>query len=222
MTAEDTAGPLDATTASEDIEQAAVEVGADLAEAQDVTSPGRFVGSAVQVAEAQAIDANMSAIASARTHSLSATGSAVGIATVDGDAETRLSVVGIVASRGSATVHQTYASAVIAGKDIGVSQGGAPFVLSRTISFEQSGVGAAVANDAIVRRSFIGVLLAGRADVAEDTKVLISGKGLLILAAALFGGLGLVALAILYGSEQIWSRMRFSLPSLRNRHGPLG
>jgi hypothetical protein len=213
MAADDTALPAGGTGPGNDRHAETDPIPKPEPTTRDAT--GTLVGTAVQVVETDTLDASMSAIASARTTTLSATGSAVGFATVEGDAETRLSWVGVVAAKGTASVHQSYASAVIAGSEVGVSQGGAPLVIGRTVTFDQGGSVVALATEANVRRGFIGVLLAGRADLADDTKVLMTGRALLVIAAVLLGGFGLVALAALYGANRLshW-RPDISLPEL--------
>jgi len=159
--------------------------------------------------------ASFSAIGAAEAAALSATGSAIGSASVGGDADMTASAVGIVTAKGSASFHQAYASAFIAGGDTTISQAASPVIIGKSVSMEQ-GVGAVViTGDADFKRSWVGVLLAPRASVSEDSKVLIDAKAALIIAAVLLGGFGLVAVAIYFGARRVsqW-RPSIALPQL--------
>jgi len=178
----------------------------------------RLVATAERAIEAGSLEASLSAIASAKTQSLDATGCAIGMANVGGDTEIKLSATPFVYTKGNASFHQSYASAFIAGNDVAVSQGASPMVVARTISFDQGGSCVAVASNVSVKRGFVGLLLAGSAEIGEDSKVLLTGRGVLILAAALLGGFGLVALAMLYSANRVsnW-RPNITLPSWARR-----
>ena len=171
--------------------------------------------SAERSVDVPALEASLSAIASAKTGTLDATASAIGIANVAGDSDIRFSTCSIMYSKGNGSFHQAYASAVIAANEMAVSQGGAPLAVARKISFEQGGSCVAVAGKVKVRRSFVGVLMAANAEVSEDTRILMTGKGVLILAAALLGGFGLLAIAMYFSANRFaeW-RPNISMPSL--------
>jgi len=178
-----------------------------------------LVGTSERTVEVGKLEASLSAIASAKTGSLDATGSAIGMANVAGDSDMKLSVAALVNAKGDASFHQSYASAFIAGKDVSVSQGGSPVVIARTITFEQAGSLVAVASSASVRRGFVGLLLSGDADISEDSKVLMTGRSVLILAAAVLGGFAFVAIAMAYSASQVTSwRPNISLPSWAQRN----
>jgi len=181
-----------------------------------VVDTEQVVTSAVTSADAMNMEANLSAIASAKAGSLVASGSAVGLVNVDGDAEARFSAVGIMSAKGSGTFNQSYASAFVAGEDVSVFQGGAPLVVARTVRFEQAASVVSLASSTSVRRGFIGLLVSGQTDIGDDSKVLLTGRSVLIIALAVLGGFGLVALAMAYGAERVsqW-RPSFSLPARR-------
>jgi hypothetical protein len=164
---------------------------------------------------AEVVEMSLSAAATVKTDSLKASASAIGLADVEGDSDVRLSALGVSYAKGNASIHQTYASALIAGNDVAISQGGTPFVVGRTISFDQGGSVVAAASNVSVSRGFVGLLLAGKADVSDDSKVLLTGRGVAILAAVMLGGFALVAVAIAFGANRVsnW-RPEISLPEL--------
>lgn len=172
---------------------------------------------AVSEVDAEALRANLSAIASANTGSLETMGSAVGLANVTQDAHVNLSWAGVVATKGNATVRQSYTSAVLASNSMSVSQAGAAAVIGREVSFDQGGAGVVVASEAAIKRGFVGVVLSGRTSVSEDSKVLISTQAALIIAAAIFGIFGI---AILMGFLAVRRARRWasdlSLPHMPN------
>lgn len=179
---------------------------------------GRIITSAVQSVEAGDVEVSLSAIASSASASLDATGSAIGIATVSGNADASLSAIGAVSSKGNATVNQSYANAVIAAGDASMAQSAAPLVVSRTVTFDQGASLVTVSGSASASRSFIGLLLAGDAEVSEDSRVLITGTGVAIIAAAVLGGFALVAIALAYSANRVskW-RPGISLPRWMRR-----
>lgn len=180
--------------------------------------PTRVLTTATRSLDSGAADVSLSAIASAKTVSLDASGSAVGLATVDGDATASLSAIGIMAAKGNATMRQSYASAFVAGDELSLSQSAAAMAGARTISFERSAAVASVAAETSVRGGFVGLVISGRTDISEDAKVLLTGRAVLIIALALLGGFGLVALALAYGAQRVsaW-RPSISLPSWARR-----
>lgn len=163
------------------------------------------------------VQANLSAMGSVLAGSFSATGSAIGVASVDGDATITASLAPAVVARGNTTVQQSYVSAVIVGGggDTKMHQAFAPIIVGKTMDMSQSGGCAVVAGEADVKNSWVGIVLAPRATISEDSHVIISTKPALIIAAALFGGLGLIAVAVTFGVRRImhW-RPTISIPSL--------
>ncbi len=155
--------------------------------------------SAVAVANAGDLQANLSAVGVAKTEWLESIGSAIGVAFVNGDAEISTSATPLVITKGDTDFHQAYASAMIAGGTVRVHQGGSPLMVAKKLKVEQGGGVVMIAGKAKVKRSFIGVLLARDASLSEDTRVLVTGKGAALISAAVFGGLAMLALALLGG-----------------------
>jgi hypothetical protein len=170
--------------------------------------------SAVGTANADSISAAASAIATANTSALETTACAVGLAQVDGDATVSLSAIPIMSAKGSVTFRQAYASAFISGSDVSISQGGAPLIIGREISIDTGGGCAIVASEATVRHGWIGLLLARNVEVADDTRVFLDTRGSLILAVALLGGFGIIAVAIYLSAKRL-AQWRPHFPSLR-------
>ena len=154
------------------------------------------------------VQANFSAIGSAIAGSLSATGSAIGVASVDGDATITASVTPAVLTRGDTTVQQSYVSAVIVGSggNTKVHQAFAPLIVGKTMDLTQVGSAALVTGEADVKNSWVGIVLAPKATISDDSHVVISTKSALIIAAALLGGFGLVALVAVLGMRRMMMR----------------
>ena len=171
--------------------------------------------SAIASAEADELRANGSAIGSAHTGSLISTASAIGLATVEGDAQITVSAVPILRTAGGATFSQAYASAVIVGGDMEIHQAAAPVIIGKGINASQVGACAMVTGEAEVTHSTIGLLLARSTNVSEDSRILLSTRGALIIAAALLGGFGLVAVAVIMSAQRVaeW-RPNISLPNM--------
>jgi hypothetical protein len=170
--------------------------------------------------EAQTLQANLSAIATAQTGSLEAVGSAVGFANVAGDASLTASATPIVYAKGNISVRQSYTSAVLAGGDMDISQAGAPLIIGKKLDIQQGGGLVMLSGESTVSNGFVGVLLSPKATVSDDSRVLISTKAALIIAAALLGGFGLVALVMVLGVRRVMSwRPRITMPQLPNLAG---
>jgi hypothetical protein len=167
------------------------------------------------------VQANLSVIGTVSAGTLSATGSVVGIAAVDGDATVTASMIPAVLTRGDMTVQQSYASAIIVGGggDTKVHQAAAPLIVGRTMDLSQAGGALLVAGEADVKGSWVGVVLAPKATISEDSRVFISTRAAIIIAAALFGGFALVALVMALGVRRAmrW-RPTLSLPQLPSLH----
>jgi len=159
--------------------------------------------SAIATANANSISATGSAIATARTTSLTTTASAVGLIQAEGDATVSLSAVPLMVTRGNAEFRQAYASAFIAGSDVSITQGGAPLIVGKSITVDTGGGGALIAGEAKVSNGWVGVLLAKDAQLSDDTRVIVTTKMALIVAAALLGGFGLVAVGLYFGAQRL-------------------
>jgi hypothetical protein len=155
--------------------------------------------------DGESLQANMSAMATVNTGSLSATGSAIGAASVDGDATITASMVPALITRGDTTVQQSYASAVIVGRGAltKVHQSATPMIIGRSMDVTQSAAVAIVTGEADVKSSWVGIIVAPNVKVSDDSKVLISTRGAIIIGAFLLGGLGLVALAFSLGVRRV-------------------
>jgi hypothetical protein len=166
------------------------------------------------------VQANLSAIGTVASGTLSATGSVIGIAAVDGDATVTASAVPAVMARGELTMQQSYASAIIVGGsgEMKIHQAAAPLIVGKTIDVSQSGACSLVANEMSVKQSWVGVVVGTHVEVSEDSRVLISTRAALIIAAAILGGFGLVALVGVMGMRRMRRRWRQSmhLPQLRD------
>lgn len=159
---------------------------------------------------AEDLQATFSAVAQASTGSLEATGSAIGMTTVEGDATLTASAAPLVFTHGDATVQQSYASAVIAGGGsfTRVRQSAAPLMVGKTMELEQVGAVALVTGEAKVKKSWVGIIAAPSVEVSDDSKVIITTRGALIIGAALLGGFGLVALIMTIAFGRATNRMR--------------
>ena len=146
---------------------------------------------------AENLQANLSALVVAKTDFIASVGSANGIMLVSGDADVNTSAVPILSVKGDVDFHQAYASAVIAGGTVEVRQGGAPLMLAKELKVKYGGGAVLIAGKAKVKHGFVGVLLAREAEMSEDTRILLDSRSALVVGAALFGGLALVAMALL-------------------------
>jgi hypothetical protein len=182
-------------------------------------APEPMSRSAVSHLETDALKASFSAIASANTEDLETTASAVAFANVKGDAHVSTSMVSALFAKQNATFQQGYASAVIAGGNTTVHQGGAPLIVGKSVSVEQGGGALLVGSDVKVNRGVVGVVIAGKTELSEDSKVLIGTKGALIIAAAILGGFGMVAIVMAMGTKRLadWGR-NIKMPDWANKH----
>lgn len=176
----------------------------------------RLEKQSVREVAANDLKANLSAIGTATTTSLEANASAVALARVEGESTASMSAVALTYAKGDASMRQSYASAFVAAGEMSLSQSAAAASVARTISFEQSGSVATVASNITAQRSFIGILLAGRSEISDDSRILITGRALIVLAIVMLGGFGLVAVALAYAGRQLstW-RPSISLPHWR-------
>jgi hypothetical protein len=166
--------------------------------------------SLIRKVNADNLQASTSAIGSVSTGKLEATASALGMTTVEGDATVTASAAPIVYSKGDTTVQQSYASAVIAGGGsfTRVRQAAAPLIIGKSMELEQVGAVAVVSGDARVRNSWVGIVVGPHVEISDDSKVLVSTRGALIIAAALLGGFGLVAIALSAGMGRVMAMRR--------------
>ena len=172
-------------------------------EAADVEFAGEVVPGFAGRVLVDSLTASTSAIGAATVGELDASTSLIGGISASGDVEIAASAVGIIAAKQNVDFRQGWVNNVFSAGNVSVSQGGNGFMLGRSATLENAGSVAVVAGDAKVNRGWIGLLLAGKTEVSEDSHVIIGTKAALIIAAALLGGLGLVAIALLYGSGKV-------------------
>ncbi len=190
--------------------------GMETEEAAPVAEPHVAAPHLAAHVEAPALKANLSAIASADAVDLETTASAVGLAQVSGDAHVSTSWVGIMHAKQGGTFQQGYASAAIFGGDTTVRQAGAPLIIGRTMNIEQGGGAVLVGSDVKVSHGFVGIVVSGRSEISDDSKVLIGTKAAIIIAAAILGGFAVVAVLMTVGTKRIadWGRgLKGELPS---------
>ena len=106
--------------------------------------------------ESDKLQANLSAIATAQTGSLEAVGSAVGFASVSGDASLTASAAPIVYAKGDISVRQCYTSAVLAGGDMDITQAGAPLIVGKKLDVSQGGALVMLSGESMVSNGFVG------------------------------------------------------------------
>jgi F0F1-type ATP synthase membrane subunit c/vacuolar-type H+-ATPase subunit K len=174
----------------------------------------------------QDVSVSLSAIGTVSADTFSATGSAIGVASVDGDAAITASLSPAVLTRGTTTVQQSYVSAIIVGggAETRVHQAATPLIIGKSVDMTQSGTCALVTGEADVKRSWVGVVISPKTTVSDDSRVMVSTTAALIIGAAVLGGLGLVAAAIVFGVRAAARRhaaaMRPSLSLPHLRHMP--
>lgn len=166
------------------------------------------------------MEASMTAFARVSCDEFSARGSAVASASVAGGAEIIASAVAAL-SADSVALRQSGAVALIVDADAALSQSAAQVVVARHVELESSGAGILVAGDAVVARSWVGFMAARNAEISDDSRVIIDTRAGLIIGGLLFGGLGLLAVAVYLGARRISERMPH-LPHLQGMRGPHG
>lgn len=165
----------------------------------------------------ETLTTSMTALGTAEAGTLSATQSAIGSATVSGDADVSASAVGMLSAKGSAGLKMGAAGAVIAEKDATVSQGGAALVIGDKVTMERSLGGAVVAGEADVRHGTVVLLLSRKTTMSEDSRVLFDWKAALILAAVVLGFAGIAAVLgfmLVRKGAQAAQRLSTKLPHL--------
>jgi hypothetical protein len=194
---------------------------ADDIQARDAVSPEAENDPAAP--EAEIVHMNATAVATARAGSLAATQSAIGSASVDGDASIDTSLVGMVSAKGNAALKQGCAAAIMAEGDVTVSQGGGAVIVGRTVDVDQGGSCVMVSGETTASRSYVGLLLSRKASFSEDSRVLFDWKAALILAAVMLGGVGLVILVVVVVARMLMGRIHNlaeRLPHLSVPHMP--
>jgi phage-related tail fiber protein len=126
---------------------------------------------------------------------LAATQSAIGSATVSGDATLSASVVGSVSAK-AASIRQSFAGAVMTEGDATVAQSGTPLIMAQRVDM-QSGASCMVIGDEVTtRRSWVGLVASRHTTLTEGSRVIIDWKGALVLAAVMLGAAGIIVLLL--------------------------
>jgi len=162
------------------------------------------------------MSASMTAIGSVNTEEFEATQSAIATAIVEGDASVSASAIGSL-NAASAGVHQALAGVMVVDGDVSIDQGGAGVIVANSVGVEHGGVGTLIAGDATLARSWVGVMAARNATLSDDSRVIIDARAALIIGGLLFGGFGLVAVAVYMAGRRIADRMPH-LPFAAARH----
>ena len=186
--------------AKEDVAQAAEEKVDEVTEVEITEDVAPSIAGRILV---DSLTATQSAIGAATVGELDASTSAIGSLSVAGDASFSTCATAIVSAKQNVDLRQGWASVVVAGGDVTLAQGGSALMIGRSMAMESAGSAAVVAGEANVSRGWVGILLAGKAEVADDSRVFINTRAAIIIAAALLGGLGFVALAMLYSSGRV-------------------
>jgi hypothetical protein len=181
-------------------------------EADDDLYAGEF-----EVLEVETMDASMTVIGSVSTSELSATQSMIGSASVSGDAEIVASAVGVLTT-GSVDVHQSGACAMMVDGDASIDQSAVQVAVAHRIDIESGGAGIVVADEVSVAHGWVGVMAARNAALSDDSRVIIDGRSALIIGGLLFGGLGLVAIAVCLGARRVAARIPHA-PWASGHHG---
>jgi hypothetical protein len=152
---------------------------------------------------ATSLQASLSVIGSAHAEDFEAVGSVVGFTSAGRDATITASAAPIVHAKGDIQIRQAYTSAVIAGGDMEISQAFSPIIVGKQLLVQQGGACVAISGEAEINNGFVGVLLSPKANISEDSSVLLSTKAAIIIAAALLGGLALVAMVMSLGVRRV-------------------
>jgi hypothetical protein len=157
--------------------------------------------------------ATLSAMGSVHADAFAATGSLIGVANVERSARITASVAPAVLSRGTTTVQQSYASAVIVGggAETRIHQAAAPIIVGKTTEMVQSGAGVIVTGEANVRNSWVGMVISPKATVSEESRVLISPAAAVIIGLALITGIGVVAVVAVLLARRAYEQRRAAL-----------
>jgi hypothetical protein len=165
--------------------------------------------------DAESLQANLSVIGTVHARQMEAVGSVIGFTSAERDATITASMTPIVHAKGDIHVRQSYTSGVIAGGDMEISQSVAPVIVGKKLSVTQGGGVVMLSGEADVNSGFVGVLLTPKANVSADSRILLSTKGALIIAAAILGGFGLVAVMMALSVRRVMAwRRKFHAPDM--------
>lgn len=178
--------------------------------------------------EVEMMEASMTAIGTVSTEEFEGSQCLIGNVAIEGDASLSGSAVGMLTA-GSVGLHQSGAMVIVVDGDAAIEQGGAQVVFAQSVGLENAGAGVLVAGDASVARSWVGLMAARNATISDDSRVVIDTRSALIIGGFLFGGLGLLAAAMMFAVHKRASRMPhmpnfahgYKLPAnLRHMHMP--
>lgn len=117
----------------------------------------------------------------------------VGTVASEHDIELSTSCAGVVSAQGDASVSQSGAGAIVAHGDVRTHQTGVAALLASAVEGDHLYSGVAVASDISVSRSWVGIALAPKMQVSDDSRIIVGPIAALILAAAILGVFGIVA-----------------------------
>jgi hypothetical protein len=161
----------------------------------DDRTAGEAAPHIVDRAKADAMRANMSAIATADVGDLQTAGTLMGVTTVGNDAEIATSATGLMSVQGDVNAHQAVSWGVICKGDVKVDQGASMVTIAHDYKLESGLSGTVIATEATISRGWVGFLLAPRATISDDSRVLIATPGALIIGGAILVGFALLAMA---------------------------
>lgn len=141
------------------------------------------------------------------------TSSAVGAVIAGADAEVTGSMLGCVVAKGGVTMSRSGSLDIVTKGDVDVATGGTGIVLAAgDVRIENGFAGVAASRGASVRGSRVGMLLALKTEVSDDSRVIMDGRSAAIFGLA-FGAVMTLAFGALFGwgwySLRRWRR---SLP----------
>jgi hypothetical protein len=150
----------------------------DDVEARDVT----LDKSAVRSIQAETAELKMSAAGVLRTES----------------ANLSMSAAGFTYAKDDVSLNWSNANLMAAGNEVRMQYAGSQFVVANgRVRLSNAAAGAVLAREAQVERGYIGLLVAGKAELAAGTKVLLRPSGAAAMGAGFAGGL-LLSLAFLW------------------------
>jgi hypothetical protein len=126
---------------------------------------------------------------------LTATQSAIGNATVTGDASVSASAVGSVSAK-AASIRQSFAGAVMSEGDATVSQSATPLIMAQRVDVQSGAACVVVGDEVTTQRSWVGLVASRHTTLNDGSRVIIDWKGALILAAVMLGAAGIMVLIL--------------------------
>lgn len=117
----------------------------------------------------------------------------VGTVTSEQDVEISASGAGVVSAQGSASVSRAGAGVIIASGDVAANRSGAAMLFANSVAGDHTYNAVTVAGDVAVSRSWIGVALSPKMQVADDSRVIVGPAAALVIVVAALGVFGVVA-----------------------------